>query len=138
MMWITRELEPFWDRIRPNRRVRWGAVWFSNTSILGDIRLWVGPRIEHLLSSWTSPENNLESTTVAYNAPRLSPRPDLDFFAKDRFRVQGEIDLLRRSLPPEGPSRGQSRPELGAIGPFLEPFVNFWKIYALVYFKNNF
>ena len=28
------------------------SIIFVYKSVLGDIRLWVGPRIEHLLSSW--------------------------------------------------------------------------------------
>ena len=35
-----------------NEHIKMTNVFFVYSSILGDIRLWVGPRIEHLLSTW--------------------------------------------------------------------------------------
>ena len=43
---------------------------FEYSSILGDVRLWVGPRKEHLIFSWdlTNPESiNVDKMSVAHN-----------------------------------------------------------------------
>jgi len=54
------------------------VVIFVYSSVLGDIRLWVGPRIEHLLSTWDlTPTLSLSSLqrllltqlSVAYTVP---------------------------------------------------------------------
>ena len=45
--------------------------------ILGDVRLWVGPSIEHLLSSWTSPENFSSQDFYLENGSSYVQIPDM-------------------------------------------------------------